>query len=234
VTRIEATIDGRRALCARPMPALCPDFVSPATAIAFTHPVAIAARGPVAYIPGTGDGVPAALALLGIELTSDLAAAATIIVGLRAHQVGRVPPLADHVARGAHQVVLAQTPPFDPARDLPIPATLVEPAEEACEEDAPVTILAPDHRLLSHPNRITGDDFAGWSEQRGRRFLTTWHPSYTPLLELCDPGRAPQRGVFLTAALEHGRVTYLALALHRQLPEAVPGAYRLLANLVSA
>ena len=231
--RIEARIDGRPALRVEPMPPPCPPFVTPASAVVFTHPVALAARGPVCYLAGTGDHLPAALALLGAEPTDDPSAAATIIVGLRAHQVRRVPDLAGEVARGAHLVVLAQTPPFDPARHLPIPATLVEPAEEACEEDAPVALLAPDHPLLSTPNRITAADFDGWVEQRGSRFLTSWDPRYLPLLELCDPGRAPQRGAFLTAPLGAGRVTYCALALHRQLPDGIPGAYRLLANLLS-
>jgi LmbE family N-acetylglucosaminyl deacetylase len=232
--RIEARIDGRPALSLEPMPPPCPPFVAKATAIAFTDPVELAPRGPVAYLAGTGDHLPAALALLGVSLTDDLSAAATILVGLRAHQVRRLPDFAGEVARGAHLVVLAQTPPFDPARHLPIPATLVEPAEEVCEEDAPVSLLAADHPLLAHPNRITAADFDGWVEQRGSRFLTSWDPRYQPLVELCDPGRAPQRGAFLSAPLGAGRVTYCALALHRQLPEGIPGAYRLLANLVSA
>ena len=231
--RIEARIDGRPALRVEPMPPPCPPFVAPATAIAFTHPIVLAPRGPVAYLAGTGDHIPAALALLGVPLTDDPSAAATILVGLRAHQVRRLPDFAGEVARGAHLVVLAQTPPFDPVRDLPVPATLVEPAEEACEEDAPVRILAPDHPLLVQPNRITAADFDGWVEQRGSRFLTAWDGSYVPLLELCDPGRAPQRGAFLSAPLGVGRVTYCALALHRQLPDGIAGAYRLLANLLS-
>jgi LmbE family N-acetylglucosaminyl deacetylase len=234
VVSLAARIDGRPALSVEPMPPPCPEFVAPARARLFTHPVALAARGPVAYLAGTGDHVPAALALLGVELTADLAAAATIIVGLRARELRPLPALAEHALRGAHLVVLAQTPPFDPARDLPVPAAFVEPAEEACEEDAPVRLLAPDHPLLAHPNRITAADFDGWVEQRGSRFLAGWDDRYTPLVELCDPGRAPQRGAFLSAPLGAGRVTYCALALHRQLPEAIPGAYKLLANLVSA
>ena len=232
--RIEARLDGRPALCAHPMPPPCPDFVAPAHAIAFTHPLTVAPRGPVAYLAGTGDHVPAALDLLGAPRTDEPARAATILIGLRAHEVRRLPAFADEVARGAHLVVLAQTPPFDPARHLPIGATLVEPAEEACEEDAPVCLLAPEHPLFTHPNRITDADFDGWIEQRGSRFLTGWDSAYTPLVELADPGRAGQRGAFLTAPCGEGRVTYCALALHRQLPEGIAGAYRLLANILSA
>jgi len=232
--RIAARIDGRPALRAHPMPAPCPVFTAPAQAIAFTHPIAIAPRGPVAYLAGTGDHVPAALDLLGAPRTDEPSRAATIVVGLRAHQVRPLPSFDDEVARGAHLVVLAQTPPFDPSRHLPVRAHITEPAEEACEEDAPVDLLAPEHPLLSRPNLITTADFDGWVEQRGSRFLTSWDGAYTPLLELADPGRAPQRGVLLSAPLGAGRVTYCALALHRQLPEGIAGAYKLLANLLSA
>ena len=48
-----------------------------------------------------------------------------------------------------------------------------------------------------------------------------------------DPGEAPQRGALLTAPVGRGRFTYVTLALFRQLPAGVPGAARLLANLVA-
>jgi hypothetical protein len=37
----------------------------------------------------------------------------------------------------------------------------------------------------------------------------------------------------LHARVGKGHYTYMAYALHRQLPAGVPGAYRLLANLIS-
>jgi hypothetical protein len=130
-------------------------------------------------------------------------------------------------------VVLYQTPEFDPATLAPLPATLPGDAEETSEEDAPVRLLAPDHPLLSVPNRIGPDDFEGWVEQRGSKFLTTWDAGYTPLVETHDTGQAPQRGVWLSTTVGAGRWTYVALALHRQLPYGVAGAYRILANLIS-
>jgi LmbE family N-acetylglucosaminyl deacetylase len=234
LVRIEPRIAGAPVMRVQEMPPPCPPFVAPEAALAFTHPVEVRPRGPVGYIAGTGDGIPSALQVLGVDL-ADPADCTTLIVGLRAHHTRRdLPRFDDFCRRGGHLVLLGQTAPFDPSIHLPVPATMIEPAEEACEEDAPVRILAPEHPLLAAPNRITLADFDGWFEQRGSRFLSSWDPSYVPLVELADPGRAPQRGVFLSAPCGAGRVTYVALALHRQLPEAIPGAYRILANLISA
>ena len=71
-------------------------------------------------------------------------------------------------------------------------------------------------------------------EQRGSKFWSEWDPTYTPLFETQDTGQDPQRGGALTAEVGEGRYTYFAYALHRQLPEAVPGAFRLLGNLIAA
>jgi hypothetical protein len=48
-----------------------------------------------------------------------------------------------------------------------------------------------------------------------------------------DRGQSPQKGGWLHANYGKGHYTYFAYAFHRQLPYGVPGAYRLLANLLS-
>ena len=98
---------------------------------------------------------------------------------------------------------------------------------------SPVDILAPSHRLFTTPNRITKADFDGWVEQRGSKFFTEWDAAYTPLIATHDQGQEPQKGGWLTAVYGKGHYTYFAYAFHRQLPYGVPGAYRLLANLLS-
>ncbi len=50
---------------------------------------------------------------------------------------------------------------------------------------------------------------------------------------MADPGGAEQKGGLLAARLGKGRYVYTGLALFRQLPAGVPGAYRLLANLLA-
>ena len=161
-----------------------------------------------------------------------------IVVGTRAYAVRpdlleHNPGLLEYARRGGNLIVLYQTQEYVPSAMAPYPASLPRSAEEVSEEDAPVRLLVPDHPLLTAPNRITEADFNGWIEQRGSKFFADWDPAYTPLVETHDQGQAPQEGVWLTAPVGEGRFTYLALALHRQLPYGVPGAYRILSNVLS-
>ena len=98
---------------------------------------------------------------------------------------------------------------------------------------APVSLLAPDHPLLTTPNIIIPSDWDGWVRERGLYFASGWDPAYVPLLELCDPGETLLRGALLAAPFGAGRHVHVALALHHQFRALVPGAFRLLANLVA-
>ena len=200
----------------------------------------------VGYAMGVGDEVPAAIAALGASVTmlgeadltgGDLDAFDAIVVGTRAYAVRRDlidnnQRLLDYARRGGNLVVLYQTQEFVPSEMAPYPASLPRGAEEVSEEDAPVELLEPDHPLLASPNRLSATDFDGWLEQRGSKFFAAWDEAYTPLIETHDTGQDPQRGVWLTANIGDGRYSYLALALHRQLPYGVPGAYRILSNVL--
>jgi hypothetical protein len=131
-------------------------------------------------------------------------------------------------------IVLYNVPSeFSPAVFAPYPAELPADAEEVSEEDSPVEILAPEHPLLQWPNRIGAADFEGWIEQRGSKFFRAWDPAYTPIIASWDEGQTPQKGGWLTAKYGKGHYTYFAYAFHRQLPYGIPGAFRLLANLLS-
>ena len=201
----------------------------------------------VGYVMGVGDEVPAAIEALGATVRplgeADLTGGAlddldAIVVGTRAYAVRRDlvennQRLFDYARGGGNLVVLYQTQEFVPSAMAPHPASLPRNAEEVSEEDAPVRLLAPAHPLLATPNRISEADFAGWLEQRGSKFFTDWDAAYTPLIETHDTGQIPQRGVWLAAEVGAGRYGYVALALHRQLPYGVPGAYRILSNLLA-
>ena len=201
----------------------------------------------VGYVMGVGDEVPAAIEALGATVRplgeADLTGGAlddlgAIVVGTRAYAVRRDlvennQRLLDYARGGGNLVVLYQTQEFVPSAMAPHPASLPRNAEEVSEEDAPVRLLAPAHPLLATPNQISEADFAGWLEQRGSKFFTDWDTAYTPLIETHDTGQIPQRGVWLAAEVGAGRYGYVALALHRQLPYGVPGAYRILSNLLA-
>jgi LmbE family N-acetylglucosaminyl deacetylase len=207
----------------------------------------------IAYLPGTGDDVPAALASIGLTPTiltvSDLTPAKlsafdTIILGVRTYNAhpdlhgAPTQALLDFARSGGNVVVQYQTPEFT-AADAPYPLT--DHNERVVDETAPVQLLDPSSALFTTPNRITSADFNGWIEERGHGFLESWDPHYTALTETHDPGapsehvqpQAPQRGGLITVQLGKGRWTYCAFALYRQLPEAVPGAFRIFVNLLN-
>ncbi|MBV8673819.1 MAG: PIG-L family deacetylase [Acidobacteriaceae bacterium] len=200
----------------------------------------------VGYVMGTGDDVPLALEQMGIhahllspaEIASgDLSRYDTILVGIRAYS--NRPDLAannhrllDYVQRGGNLVVQYQSGDFD--QYGPYPYTLISSGrlpERVVDETAPVTIMS--NPVFDWPNRITSRDFDGWIEERGHSFLESWDSRYVAPTETHDPGQDPQRGGLLIAHYGKGTYIYVAFALYRQFPEAVPGAYRILANLIS-
>jgi LmbE family N-acetylglucosaminyl deacetylase len=198
----------------------------------------------IGYVMGTGDRVPEAIEGLGVtphlltsaELASgDLSAWNVIVLGIRAYSVrpelaAAQPRLDEFVRRGGTLIVQYQSGNF-PA---PFPLAMGRMAERVVDETAPVKLLEPANSLLRWPNEIGAADFDGWVEERGHSFLDSWDKSYTPLTETADPGQDPQRGGLLVAHPGKGTYIYAAYALYRQLPELVPGSYRLLANLLSA
>ncbi|MFC6646912.1 PIG-L family deacetylase [Granulicella cerasi] len=208
----------------------------------------------IGYLPGTGDAVPEALAAMGLHATKltvgdltaqQLSAFDTVILGVRtyaAHSDLHGSPtqeLLEFARNGGNVIVQYQTTEFV-ADDAPFPLSLGA-NEKVVDETAPVKLLDAKNTLLTTPNVVTSADFNGWVEERGHGFLETWDARYTALTETHDPGAAeehilpqkPQRGGIITASLGKGHWTYVAFALYRQFPEAVPGAYRLFANLLA-
>ncbi len=201
----------------------------------------------VGYVMGVGDAVPSGLAQAGVTVqllgeqdlaTGDLSRFDSIMTGTRAYAVRADlrtynRRLLDYVKAGGNLIVLYNTQEFVPNLFAPYPGTLPASAEEVSEEDSPVDILAPGHAVLTTPNRIDKADFDGWVEQRGSKFWQSWDPQYTALIATWDKEQKPQQGGWLHARYGQGHYTYFAYAFHRQLPYGVPGAYRLLANLLS-
>ena len=223
------------------------NYYRPATYRARGVDVRVAPGLNLGYVMGPGDDVPQALEDLGIqphllsaeEITSgDLSKYNVIVLGIRAY--ASRPELAanngrllEYVRNGGNLVVQYQSGEYD-HNFGPYPYTLGRSPEKVVDETAPVTLLEPKNPLLTWPNQITPEDFDGWVEERGHSFMQSWDPKYTALTEIHDPGQDPQRGGLLVAHEGKGTYIYVAFALYRETPEAVPGAYRLLANLVSA
>ncbi len=114
------------------------------------------------------------------------------------------------------------------------PFPLVVGGDRVTEEDAAVTLLSPEHRLLQVPHVITAHDFEGWVQERGLNFPKTWDPGWTPLLAMQDSGEAkPLEGALLHTRYGQGDFVYCSLALYRQLRLGNAGAARLLVNLLA-
>ena len=228
-------------------PGLRPYFLyQPATYKTVGVDLTIAPDLKLAYITGSGDDVPEALKQLGIKVTfltaNDLAAGDlsqydAILLGVRAYAVrtdliANNQRLLDYVKDGGVAIVQYNTPEFDHNYG-PYPYHMGPDPEEVTDEDSQVRLLAPQNPIFHWPNKITRADFEGWIEERGSKFMTTWDPRYQPLLETHDPGQAPQQGGLLYAEYGAGIYIYNAYAFYRQLPEGVPGAFRLIANMLS-
>jgi LmbE family N-acetylglucosaminyl deacetylase len=199
----------------------------------------------IGYVMGPGDLVPEALEGMGIVpqllsssdlISGDLSSWNVIVIGIRAYSVrpelSKVEPrLEEWVRNGGTLVVQYQSSTFPAPLPLSMGGRL---PERVVDEQAPVKLLDSSNALLNSPNKITPADFDGWVEERGHSFLDSWDPGYTALTETADPGQDPQRGGLIVTHPGKGTYIYVAYALYRQLPELVPGAYRILANLVSA
>lgn len=208
--------------------------------------VKVAPNLTVGYIVGSGDDVPASLENLGVHVhfisaqdlaSADLSKYDAIVLGVRAYAVRKDLVtynyrLLDYVKNGGVAIVQYNTPEFDHNYG-PYPYVMTSDPEEVTDENSAVQILDPQNPVLNWPNKITSQDFSGWVEERGSKFLQSWDPHYDALLETHDPEQAPQKGGLLYARYGKGIYIYNAYAFYRELPEGVPGAYRLFANMLS-
>jgi hypothetical protein len=113
---------------------------------------------------------------------------------------------------------------------------IIEETARITDEDAPVRILVPDHAIFTTPNRIGPADWQGWVQERGTYFLDARDPHYVELVSMSDPfplNPGERKGALVEARVGKGTWTYVGLGLFRQVAAGTPGAYRLLANLVS-
>jgi LmbE family N-acetylglucosaminyl deacetylase len=200
----------------------------------------------IGYLAGTGDEVPQALENLGVNVRilaasdvtqGDLSGFDGIVLGTRAYAVrpelkSANNRLLEYVKKGGVLIVQYNLQGFD--RDYgPYPFSLGDNPQKVVNESSQVVFIEPQNPVFTWPNRISPADFSGWVEERGHGFMSTWDKQYAPLVETHDPEQDPQLGGLLLAHYGKGAYVYDAFALYRQLPAGVPGAYRILANLVS-
>ncbi|MFY0530429.1 PIG-L family deacetylase [Archangium gephyra] len=202
----------------------------------------------IGYIPGPGDRVAESLAAVGYEVTllpeerlasEKLERFEAIVVGVRAFNANQ--RLAIHherlmryVEQGGRLIVQYNTNSrVGPLNASIGPYPLEIGRDRVTDETAAMTPVEPNLPLLKGPNRLTAADFEGWVQERGLYFASKWDERYKPVFAMNDAGEEPLRGGLLVARHGKGTFVYTGIAFFRQLPAGVPGAYRLLANLLA-
>jgi len=237
-----------------PLPTLPTQFWSePAQCVVHALAITIPENLRVGYITAEGEPIPQALRMLGMQVEpldaqalafGDLSKFNAIVVGVRAYELrpelpGANQRLLDYVAKGGTLVVQYNRDfAWNKEQYAPYPAKIANgpggQLPRITDENSPVKFLKPDDPLLNRPNKITQDDFKGWVQERGLYYWTQFDSKYTPLLAMNDPGEPDLNGALVYARYGKGIYIYTGIAFFRQIPEGVPGAYRLFVNLLSA
>ncbi len=201
----------------------------------------------IGYVEGAGDYIPSMLRLLGmdVDMLKDedftdpeaLSKYDAIVTGVRVVNAEKrmaywMPALLRYAEQGGTLLMQYNTYHNMATKDLgPYPFKLSY--DRVTEEDAKVTFLKPEHRLLNYPNKITQDDFKGWVQERGLYFPSEWDDKYTALFSMHDSGEKPVLGSTLYTKTGKGNYIYAPISFFRQLPAGNAGAIRLMMNMLS-
>ena len=204
-------------------------------------------EGTVAYIEGAGDQVGLAIEQMGYKVvylskeelsTQDLNQYQAIITGIRAYNVH--PWLTDfhgkfmsYVEAGGNFIIQYNTRSRSYGTDKMGPYPFTISRDRVSEEDAKVSFVDPKHGLLNEPNKIRSKDFDGWVQERGLYFANEWDNNYQTIVSWHDKGESPKLGGILYAPYGDGSFVYTGISFFRELPAGVPGAFKLLANMIS-
>jgi hypothetical protein len=200
----------------------------------------------LAYLMGAGDEVPDALRQIGYNVTllkpeeitqERLKQFDAVLLGVRAYNtVERLKfqqaELLKYVEGGGNVVVQYVVNRGTVLPEIgPYPLKLS--SDRVTVEGAKVTFLKPQHPLLNTPNKITEKDFEGWVQEQGLYYPSEWDPKYQTVISSADPGEKPKDSAILVTDYGKGHYIYTGLSLFRELPAGVPGAFRLLTNMIS-
>ncbi len=218
----------------------------PATTKIEVFDVKVAGGLKAGYVMGSGDDGPEALSQLGVNIkmigpaelaAGDLSVYDTIILGIRVYEVNEDviannKRLLDFVANGGTLIVQYNKEEFVRGNFAPYPMQM-QRGLRVSDENAPITVLVPDHPLFNFPNKINEQDWKNWAQERGLYFLNQWDSRYTALLAAPDETGNLLKGGQLVTQYGKGNYIFTAYAWFRQFPAGTPGAYRLFANMVS-
>ena len=203
----------------------------------------------IGYIDGAGDKIPEALVELGAAVShlsesditeENLKQFDAIVVGIRAYNMysfltEKNDILNAFVAQGGNLIVQylkSNQVGIKPVKVGPYKFS-VNAGKRVTQEDVPVIFSLPNHTVLNTPNKITTSDFENWVQERSTYQSDNFDGHFEAPLTMNDKGEAPSNGSLLIAPFGKGNMVYVSLVLFRQLPAGNPGAYKLLANIIS-
>ena len=201
-------------------------------------------RNNIGYIKGAGDLIPESLRQIGYQVEEIMLSEINevklqkydaIILGIRAYNViddlkFKQKYLLDFVENGGNLIVQYNT---DRGVDVAAPFMLELSNDRVTDESSEVLFLDEAHPILNFPNKITQDDFKGWTQERGLYFPSSWGKEFTPIFSMQDRGESPKKGSLLIAKFGKGNYIYTGLSFFRELPSGVTGAYKLFVNMLS-
>ena len=203
----------------------------------------------IGYIVGAGDKVPEDLEQMGYEITmlsdkelsrNNLHQFDAIITGVRAYNTdiwlnNYYDKLMKYVNEGGNLIVQYNTSSnVGPIRAKIGPYNFDIARTRITDENAAVKFLKPDHSVLHFPNEITQNDFNGWVQERSIYHATNFDKDhFETIFSMHDPGENDDDGSLIIAKYGKGTFVYTGLVFFRELPAGVPGAYRLMANLIA-
>jgi LmbE family N-acetylglucosaminyl deacetylase len=203
----------------------------------------------IGYIVGAGDKVPEALEQMGYEVTlltdkelsrNNLQQFDAIITGVRTYNTKEwmnnyYDKLMKYVNDGGNLIVQYNTNNnIGPVRAKIGPYNFDIINRRITDENAEVTFLKPDHPVMNFPNKITQDDFKGWIQERSIYHASNFDKNnFETIFSMHDPGENADEGSLIIAKYGKGVFVYTGLVFFRELPVGVPGAYRLLANIIA-
>ena len=200
----------------------------------------------IGYIPGAGDEVMEALTRIGYEVkvlsqediaSGNLKRYDAIVAGIRAYNTNEwmhtyESQLMDYVEQGGRYLIQYNTVGWRSAPEALGNWPFSLGRSRVTVEESPVAFIDPNARVWRRPNRISEDDFNGWVQERGLYFAESWAEHAKSLLRMNDPGEDPVDGALVVAPVGKGYVIYSGISFFRQLPAGVPGAFKLMVNLL--
>jgi len=169
-------------------------------------------------------------------VSGDLQQYSAIVIDIRAYLVRpdlvkNNARLLDYVKKGGLLIVMYQKTEDWRPEYAPYPFSISR--NRITYENAPVTVLSPEHPIFNAPNKITPAAWEGWVQERSLYMPSNVPIQYERLISAADPGEQQLDTGLLLASYGEGKYLYTSYVWYRELKELNEGAYRIFANMIS-